>query len=67
MMQIEVNGQPKQLPRGATLEQLVAELVPTSNRLAVELNLNVIPRSQYPALQLQEGDRIEIVHAIGGG
>ncbi|MEH6826217.1 MAG: sulfur carrier protein ThiS [Motiliproteus sp.] len=66
-MTLEVNGEHHQLPLEATLEQLLQHLALTGKRLAVELNLEVIPRSQYPRQQLQTGDRIEIVHAIGGG
>lgn len=67
MMRIEVNGETQQLPQGSTLEQLIVQMALSERRLAVELNLDVVPRSQYPNMQLQDGDRIEIVHAIGGG
>lgn len=67
MITLEVNGEHLQLPPGTTLERLLQQLALTGKRLAVELNLEVIPRSHYPQRQLQTGDRIEIVHAIGGG
>ncbi len=67
MITLEVNGERQQLPLGTTLEQLLQHLALTGKRLAVELNLEVIPRSHYPRQPLQTGDRIEIVHAIGGG
>tara|TARA_R110002110_G_scaffold284991_1_gene499328 strand:- start:421 stop:624 length:204 start_codon:yes stop_codon:yes gene_type:complete len=67
MINVEVNGKRHQLPLEVTLEQLLRQLALTGKRLAVELNMEVIPRSHYPLQQLQTGDRIEIVHAIGGG
>ncbi|MFT6916652.1 MAG: sulfur carrier protein [Motiliproteus sp.] len=67
MITVEVNGKSQQLPPGATLELLLQQLALTGKRLAVELNLEVILRSHYPQRLLKTGDRIEIVHAIGGG
>ncbi len=67
MMQLEVNGEATRLPRGTTLSQLLKQLQLTERRLAVEHNQEVIPRSEYDDLQLQDGDQVEIVHAIGGG
>ena len=51
----------------APLAELVERLELTGRRLAVELNLEIVPRSQYAETQLADGDRVEIVHAIGGG
>jgi len=50
-----------------TLEELVAELGLEQRMIAIERNLEVVPRSQYRATALQDGDRIELVHMIGGG
>lgn len=67
MIDVEVNGERLQLPQDSTVDQLIQTMALTEQRLAVELNLDVIPRSQYSKQRLQPGDRVEIVHAIGGG
>ena len=66
-MQILLNGEPHQLDQPLTLSALIDELGLTGKRLAVELNLEIVPRSQHAETRLAEGDRVEIVHAIGGG
>ncbi len=66
-MKITLNGELRQLDDGATLQQLIERQGLLEKRIAVEINLNVIPRSQFMAYQLSEGDQIEIVHAVGGG
>ena len=66
-MQILLNGEPHQLEQPLTLSALIDQLGLTGKRLAVELNLEIVPRSQHADTRLSEGDRVEIVHAIGGG
>ena len=66
-MQIVLNGQIRRLEPGTTLAALVASLDLGGRRMAVEINEEVIPRSEYADLVLSEGDRVEIVHAVGGG
>jgi sulfur carrier protein len=66
-MQISINGQSRSAPAGFTIAALLSELELHGKRLAVEVNEDVIPRSEHPAHVLCEGDRVEIVHAIGGG
>ena len=66
-MQIYVNGESRNLSENSTIVRLVDELNLTGKRIAVELNRKIIPRNQLGVIQLKEGDRIEIVHAIGGG
>ena len=66
-MQIHLNGEPYPLDQPLTLTELIARLGLTGKRLAVELNLDIVPRSQHAETRLAEGDRVEIVHAIGGG
>ncbi|WP_449434917.1 sulfur carrier protein ThiS [Pseudomonas putida] len=66
-MEVQINGVTERLPVGINLAQLLDRLQLGERRLAIELNLEVIPRSQFCALHLQQGDRLEIVHAIGGG
>jgi len=66
-MEIFLNGQPRQLRPDINLAELVESLGFEGRRLAVEVNLEVIPRSTYRSHPLCPGDRVEIVHAIGGG
>ena len=66
-MQIKLNGEPKEVTDGATLEALIRELSLAPERLAVELNREVVRRAEWPRVTLSEGDRVEIVHFVGGG
>ena len=66
-MEILVNGQPRTAGDGLTVAHLVAELGLTGKRLAVEVNRDIVPRGEHATHVLQGGDRIEIIHAIGGG
>ena len=66
-MQVVVNGESLQLPEGTTLQQLIERLELTGKRIAIEVNLDIVPRSQHASWALQADDRVEIVHAIGGG
>ncbi|MEH6493595.1 sulfur carrier protein ThiS [Halopseudomonas sp.] len=66
-MQIQLNGEPYSLTQAITLAELVERLGLAGKRLAIELNLEIVPRSQHAETQLSDGDRVEIVHAIGGG
>jgi len=66
-MQIQVNGDTVEIQEGATISTLVEQMELGGRRLAVELNLEIVPRSQHAEAALSAGDRVEIVHAIGGG
>lgn len=66
-VEVIVNGEARQLPEGMTVAQLLEDMVLTAKRLAVEVNLAIVPRSTYDTYRLRAGDRVEIVHAIGGG
>jgi sulfur carrier protein len=66
-MQIIVNGQSTSTREGITLNELLAQLQLSGQRLAVELNGDIVPRSRWPQVRLGEGDRAEVVRAIGGG
>ncbi|CRM18933.1 Thiamine biosynthesis protein ThiS [Pseudomonas sp. 37 R 15] len=66
-MRIQLNGEPLDLPDGETVAALLARLDLTGRRVAVELNLDIVPRSQHEGAALSEGDQVEVVHAIGGG
>jgi thiamine biosynthesis protein ThiS len=66
-MKIILNGQEREFSQPLTLAALVQELGMKPDRVAVELNRNLAPRDQWPAIHLQEGDRLEVVHFVGGG
>ena len=66
-MRIKVNGETKEVDEGTTLQRLVEQLSLAPDRLAVELNYEVIRRAQWPGVTLSEGDRVEVVHFVGGG
>lgn len=66
-MQVQVNGEPTELPDGATVALLVEKMALVGKRLAVEVNEDIVPRSQHAELTLNNGDHVEVVHAIGGG
>ncbi|MEX0915545.1 MAG: sulfur carrier protein ThiS [Wenzhouxiangellaceae bacterium] len=66
-MEVTVNGKPQSLPEGLSVEALLDRLGHADKRVAVERNGEIVPRSLHAAQQLSAHDRIEIVHAIGGG
>lgn len=66
-MQITLNGEPVALGNPTTITALIERLGLSGKRIAVEVNENIVPRSAHATTSLQAGDRVEIVHAIGGG
>ncbi|OOZ37435.1 sulfur carrier protein ThiS [Solemya velesiana gill symbiont] len=66
-MQIFVNGEEKQVPDGCSMAALISSLDLAGQRIAVEVNEELVPRSTLENHALQPGDRVEIVNAIGGG
>ena len=66
-MQITVNGQPQQLATRATITQLLAELGLDHKRIAIEVNKDVISRSNHNEFRLSEGDYVEIIQAVVDG
>lgn len=66
-MQIQLNGEPFDTQDGATLAQLVEQLDLVGKRIAIELNMEIVPRGEHAETALKEGDQVEVVHAIGGG
>ncbi len=67
MIDVLVNGEKQAVAVGATLADLLANLGLEGRRLAVEINDEIVPRSQHLSWCVNSGDRIEIVQAIGGG
>lgn len=66
-MTIVCNGEPRTIAPGTTIAELLAELKLNSRQVAVEVNLDVVPRAQHAAHVLQVGDRVEFVTLVGGG
>ncbi len=66
-MHITLNGQPRDCAPGSTVARLLEDAGYGNRRVAVEVNREIVPRSQHGQLQLADGDQVEIVHAIGGG
>ena len=65
-MKLTINGQ-QQDSAPSTLAQLIEHLGMKQDRVAVELNRNIVPRDQWAETHLAEGDQLEIVHFVGGG
>lgn len=66
-MKINVNGKPLEVDQDLSAADLIELLNLTGQRLALEVNEEIVPRSTFDTHYLQAGDRIEIIHAIGGG
>lgn len=66
-MTLHINGEPRDFTDGLTLAGLIAQLGMKPDRIAVELNLEIVHREKWEATTLKEGDRLEIVHFVGGG
>jgi sulfur carrier protein len=65
-MEVLVNGDPHSISQSCTIEHLITNLE-LDGKFAIEVNQNIIPRSEYANTPLHSGDNIEIVQAIGGG
>jgi len=66
-MEILLNGATQQVENNCNIRDLIEKMGLTQKRLAVEVNLEIIPRSQFDHYCLSPGDKVEIVQAIGGG
>jgi thiamine biosynthesis protein ThiS len=66
-MRIQLNGQDREVPLAATLDALIAALDLKADRIAVELNQEIVSRSRWAHTPVHDGDRLEIVHFVGGG
>jgi len=67
LISIRVNGETRLVPENLTLASLVDTLKLPVDRVAVELNLSIVPRNRWGETMIEEGDRLEIVHFVGGG
>lgn len=66
-IEITINGAMQAVEAGLTLAGLIERLQLQAERVAIELNLEIISRSRWPETTLNNGDRLEIVHFVGGG
>lgn len=67
MVKIRLNGKDFLLDEGSTVAGLLKRLGLSGDRVAVELNMEVVPKAEHPATVMREGDRVEVVHFVGGG
>ena len=66
-MKLQINGEARDFNPPLTLAGLVEQLDMKADRVAVELNRSIVPREQWQGTNLADGDRLEIVHFVGGG
>lgn len=66
-MTLNINGEAREFPEGLTVTALVAHLGMKTDRVAVELNHEIVARGNWDATKLKSGDKLEIVHFVGGG
>ena len=66
-MKLQINGEARDFPGPLSLASLVEQLGMNQDRVAVELNRDIVPRELWAETPLGEGDRVEIVHFVGGG
>ncbi len=66
-MRILLNGKPEVVPDPTTLRELVVRLEVPPDGVAVAVNLEVVPKAEHADRRLEEGDRVELVRAVGGG
>ncbi|MEQ1590273.1 MAG: sulfur carrier protein ThiS [Gallionella sp.] len=67
MITVSINGVPRQFDATISIAELVTLLGYTGKRIALERNGEIVPRSTYPNVQLADGDKLEVVIAVGGG
>jgi thiamine biosynthesis protein ThiS len=66
-MLLHINDEQREFPDGLTVAVLIAHLGMKPDRVAVELNLEIVPRTLWEATPLKDGDKLEVVHFVGGG
>lgn len=67
MITVSINGASRQLAKAINIASLIEEMGLTGKRIALERNGEIVPRSQFASQQLEDGDTLEIVAAVGGG
>jgi len=66
-LSVRINGEERRVASGTSIAALIAELGLDARRVAVERNLEIVPRSTFAELMVEDGDQYEIVHFVGGG
>ncbi len=66
-MKILVNGESREIPEGTTLQSLIDELGIAEKVMAAAVNMEIVKKEQWSGHRLREGDRIELLHFVGGG
>ena len=66
-LSVRINGEERRTASGISVAALIAELGLDAKRVAIERNLEIVPRSTFEQVQVQDGDQYEIVHFVGGG
>ena len=66
-MKLTINGEDREFPSNLTVASLLTELGLKPDRVAVELNRDLLPRDRWNTIPLNDGDKLEIVHFVGGG
>jgi thiamine biosynthesis protein ThiS len=66
-MTVTINGERREIPDGLNIIKLLDHLGMSNGRVAIERNLDILPRSQWQVTQVQSNDSFEIVHLVGGG
>ena len=67
MLTLQINGERKQFPPNISVAGLVTAMALTGKRIAIELNGEIVPKGSHLTTQLQDGDKLEVVVAVGGG
>jgi sulfur carrier protein len=66
-VQFLLNGESQQLSAPFTVRSMLERFAPRGRRVAVAINTEVVPRSRFDEVEIREGDRVEVIHAVGGG
>jgi len=66
-LSVRINGEERRVASGTNVAALIAELGLDAKRVAIERNLEIVPRSTFGQVEVEDGDRFEIVHFVGGG
>jgi thiazole synthase len=66
-VRVRVNGEPKSVSAGLTIAGLLTEIGISPKKVAVERNLEIVPRATLDSVRVEDGDSFEIVHFVGGG
>ena len=67
MIEVIINGAPRQFSAPLSFEQMLAEMALAGKRIAIERNGEIVPKSRFAHTQLADGDKLEVVVAVGGG